>query len=374
VEVDAVRARVVFRDFWPSAYPESELDVTQPGAHPACADAAAHVDEGLRAIRALDPTLRACIHVREDEASLEARDVDAGVRSGPLAGWTLAVKDNMDLAGSVRTDGLAPGHPPPAQRDATAVRRLRDAGAVVLAKTNLEALSLGATTQNPAWGACRNPWDLTRVPGGSSGGSAVAVAAGMVDAAVGTDTGGSVRNPAALCGISALRPTPGWIPTDGVTPLSPDFDVVGPMARSAGALRAMLAVLAGRPAPHRLPAALRGLRVGVPDEFFYDDLHPEVAGGCETLLDLLAAAGAALRPVRLRGAQTCTEPCCRTTGSTRRSATAWPWGARPRPGGVPPRGTWRCGGGRRSWTGSRPWISSWSHRPRRRLPRSDRAI
>lgn len=241
----------------------------------------------LDAIHRLDDHLRACILVRED----------ATTEPGPLRGWTIAVKDNMDVAGTVRTNGLPPPHAPAAERDAEPVRRLRAAGAAIVAKTNLEELSFGATTQNAWWGRCRNPWDPSRLPGGSSGGSAVAVAAGMVDAALGTDTGGSVRNPAAFCGVSALRPSMGWIPTEGVTPLSPRFDAVGPMARRVHELRDLLAVLA-----RRRPRALRRLetlRVGVPEAFFYDDLHPAVAAGCQAAIDEL---GAAVRPVALRGA------------------------------------------------------------------------
>jgi aspartyl-tRNA(Asn)/glutamyl-tRNA(Gln) amidotransferase subunit A len=201
----------------------------------------------------------------------------------------------------VRTDGLAPPHPPPAERDSEAVRRLHAAGALVVAKANLEELSFGATTQNAWWGRCRNPWDPARLPGGSSGGSAVAVASGMVDAALGTDTGGSVRNPAAFCGISALRPSVGWIPTDGVTPLSPDYDVVGPMAHGASELRALLAVLGDRRPP--APRGLDGLRVGIPEEFFYDDLDPAVATGCGAVIDVLTEVGARIRRIELRDAR-----------------------------------------------------------------------
>jgi aspartyl-tRNA(Asn)/glutamyl-tRNA(Gln) amidotransferase subunit A len=253
----------------------------------------AQVRRSREVIRRLDPHLRACILVRHEAD---------GPGPGPLHGWTMAVKDNMDVAGTVRTDGLAPPHPPPAERDSEVVRRLHAAGAVVVAKANLEELSFGATTQNAWWGRCRNPWDVSRLPGGSSGGSAVAVACGMVDAALGTDTGGSVRNPAAFCGISGLRPSVGWIPMDGVTPLSPDYDVVGPMARAVSELRALLAVLADRRPPAR--RGLDGLRVGIPETFFYDDLDPAVTAGCDAIRAVLTAAGARLLPVGLRDAAT----------------------------------------------------------------------
>jgi aspartyl-tRNA(Asn)/glutamyl-tRNA(Gln) amidotransferase subunit A len=213
---------------------------------------------------------------------------------GPLSGWRIGVKDNIDVAGTVRTDGLGPPHPAPAETDSVAVARLRAAGAAIVAKTNLEQLSFGATTQNPAFGPCLNPWDHDRIPGGSSGGSAVAVAAGLVDAALGTDTGGSLRNPAAFCGVSALRPTHGLIPMDGITPLSPSLDVVGPMARSVAELSALMAALAGA-TPE--PTTLDGLRVGVPRTYFLDDLDADVARGFDALLELFADVSTVELPV-----------------------------------------------------------------------------
>jgi aspartyl-tRNA(Asn)/glutamyl-tRNA(Gln) amidotransferase subunit A len=260
------------------------------------------VQRSLTLIEAHDADLRACILVRGRAAQDEARALDQ-TPAGSLHGWTIGVKDNMDVAGTVRSDGLGPPHPGSARRDAAAVRRLRAAGAVVVAKTNLEELSLGATSRNRWWGACRNPWDRSRLAGGSSGGSAVAVAAGMVTAALGTDTGGSLRNPAAFCGISALRPTVGLVPMTGVTTLSPDFDVVGAMATSAGDLRALLEVLAARRAPAAPTTGLTAARVGIPEAFFFDDLHADVAAGCEAAARELAAGGADLVPLGLSGAQ-----------------------------------------------------------------------
>ena len=265
--------------------------------------ALARIEQSIARITARDHALRACVRVRaeaRDEAALIDQRSESA-RETPLAGWTVAVKDNTDVAGTVRSDGLGPPHPPPATVDATSVARLRRAGAVILAKANLEQLSFGATTQNDHWGACRNPWDLTRIPGGSSGGSAVAVAAGLVDVALGTDTGGSLRNPASFCGVSALRPTHGLVPVDGVTPLSPSMDVVGPIARTVAELRLVLGVLAGC-APDPEPAAdLTGLRVGVPSDYFFDALDGRVAAGLEELIALLRTHGAVLRPVMLSG-------------------------------------------------------------------------
>lgn len=266
----------------------------------------------LARIDARDGALRSCLLVRR-EALAEAASVDP---AAPLAGWTIAVKDNTDVAGTVTTDGLAPPHPAPAAADATAVRRLRAAGAVIVAKANLEQLSFGATTQNQAWGSCRNPWDRDRIPGGSSGGSAVAVAAGLVDAALGTDTGGSLRNPASFCGVSALRPTHGLVPVAGITPLSPSMDVAGPLARRVADLRALMAVLApGAGASAERPplagpadgagaaaaASLDGLVVGVPEAWFLDELEPGVARSFDALLELLHAHGARLQSLALPG-------------------------------------------------------------------------
>ncbi|MBO9523687.1 MAG: amidase [Nocardioidaceae bacterium] len=241
-------------------------------------------------VRALDAELRAFTQLLDDAPRQEAA-------TGPLATWPVAVKDNIDVAGTPRTDGLRGPHQV-AAADAEVVRRLRAAGARIVAKANLEELSFAATTQNPTYGACRNPWDTDRIPGGSSGGSAVAVAAGLVRLAIGTDTGGSLRNPAAFCGVTTIRPSHGLVPTLGVTPLSPSMDVVGPIARSAEDVLAALEVLAGWPVIPEAAADLSALRVGVPEEYFLDDLEPAVARGFEDMLDVLRDAGAAVRPVR----------------------------------------------------------------------------
>lgn len=232
--------------------------------------------------------LNALIRVLDDPGS--------GV-DGPLAGWTVAVKDNMDVAGTVRTDGLRGPHSAPASVDAEVVRRLRAAGARIVAKANLEEISFGATTQNDAWGACRNPWDPSRIPGGSSGGSAVAVAARQVRLGIGTDTGGSLRNPAAFCGVTTIRPSHGLVPTFGVTPLSPSMDVVGPIACTAADALAALDVMAGGALAAKAPLALADATFGVPEEYFFDDLEPAVRLGFGDLMDLVQEHGAKVVPV-----------------------------------------------------------------------------
>jgi aspartyl-tRNA(Asn)/glutamyl-tRNA(Gln) amidotransferase subunit A len=255
--------------------------------------AVSKTSRSLRRIAALDGELRSCILVRE-AALGEAAAIDTG--SGALGGMSIAVKDNMDVAGTVRTDGLGPPHPDPAPEDCAAVRRIRRAGGVIVAKTNLEQVSFGATTQNPTWGSCRNPWDTSRIPGGSSGETAVAVAAGFADVGLGTDTGGSLRNPASFCGVSSLRPTHGLVPVEGVTPLSPSLDVVGPVAYAVADLRRVLAVLAGG-LDASADRPLAAITVGVPEAYFLDDLEPDVAAAFDELLGLFRREGTRVEPL-----------------------------------------------------------------------------
>lgn len=211
---------------------------------------------------------------------------------GPLHGVPLALKDNLDTAG-LQTTGGTPGlrgHRP--ARNAAVVQALLDAGAIVFGKTNLHELAYGITTNNAAFGPSRNPWDRSRIPGGSSGGTAVAVAARLVPAGIGTDTGGSVRVPAALCGIVGLRPTTGSWSIAGVVPISHTRDTPGPMTRTVADAALLHAVVTGRPAP--AAAELRGLRLGVPRGHFWADLEADTARACEAALARLAAAGAVL--------------------------------------------------------------------------------
>jgi aspartyl-tRNA(Asn)/glutamyl-tRNA(Gln) amidotransferase subunit A len=246
----------------------------------------------LDRIDSLNPLLRAVIRTIEPSG--------AG-RGTALRGAAFAVKDNIDVAGIPTTNGRPAAFASHPRGDSAVVARLRAAGAVPVAKTNLAEACLGATTENRHWGDCANPWDPTRVPGGSSGGSAVAVATGMCDFALGTDTGGSVRNPAAFCGITGFRPTPGRVPMGGVAPLSRRYDAVGPMARTVVDVARVQAVLEDRPAEldHGTP------RVGVPTDFFYGDLHPDVAAAMDTAHRTLRDLGANLRPANLRdGAET----------------------------------------------------------------------
>jgi 2-dehydropantoate 2-reductase len=177
---------------------------------------------------------------------------------GPLHGIPVAIKDNIDVQGVVTTNASTVGVPPPAERDAPVVTRLREAGADLLCKANL--LEYAAGSVNPAYGMTYNPNDLSRTSGGSSSGSAALVAAGVCDFALGTDTGGSIRIPAAYCGIVGLKPTFGLVPVEGVFPLSPTLDHVGPITRTSAQAAALLAVLSGRPCEL---VSVAGLRIGV---------------------------------------------------------------------------------------------------------------
>ncbi|MCL8027355.1 amidase [Nocardioides bruguierae] len=258
-----------------------------------------------------DPVLHAFVHLDVERARAQARDVDdavaRGVDPGPLAGVVFAVKDNVDVAGEVTACGSLAHTGRPAARDAAAVARLRAAGAVLLGRTTMDELAMGASTVTAATGPAHNPWDPQRSPGGSSGGSAVAVAAGLVSFALGTDTGGSVREPAAQCGIVGLAPTPGLVSAAGVVPYARGFDRVGPLTRDAATATLVLAVLAGHgDDEHRADVEQRlglgspvldGLRLGVVREL--GEL-PNSAGVRERVAALLARAeeaGAELVPV-----------------------------------------------------------------------------
>ncbi len=240
--------------------------------------------------RVLDETLGSVV-TWIDPASGAAPD-------GPLAGMRIGVKDNIDVAGVPTTctsrffaDRIASAH-------ADVVGRLLAAGAQITAKLNMAEFAVGVTSQNSAAGPVRNPWDPTRVPGGSSGGSGVAVAAGLVDASLGTDTGGSVRLPAAACGITGLRPTWGSISNAGVFPVSDAFDTVGPMARSVTEVARLFDVLRVAPAPS--PAPTR--RIGLPSVFITDDVDAAISDAVRAAARQLGELGYETIPVTVPGA------------------------------------------------------------------------
>lgn len=232
------------------------------------------VTDSLTRIAVMEPQVHALLHVDSTAAVRTARYRDrtrlSGRPPGPLAGVPVVVKDNIAVRGMPMTCGsrALDGHHP--ARDAVLVRRLRSAGAIVLGKSNLDEFAMGASTQTSAFGPTRNPRDLTRTPGGSSGGSTAAVAAGEVPLAVGTDTGGSVREPAAQCGVVGVKPSWGSVPTSGVVPFAPSLDQPGPVAATVLDTALLHQVMAGPSADFVAAAAdgsrrvdLRGQRVGV---------------------------------------------------------------------------------------------------------------
>ena len=251
-----------------------------------------------------------------ERALAQAERVDADVRAGnpvgPLAGVPIAIKDVLTMAGAPTTAGsrILAGYRPP--YDATVVTRLEAAGAVLLGKLNCDEFAMGSSNENSAYGPVRNPRALDRVPGGSSGGSAATVAAGFCVASLGTDTGGSIRQPAAFCGVVGVLPTYGRVSRYGLIAFASSLDRVGPLARSVEDAATVLEVLAGpdsmdataagRPVPSytsELEKPVAGLRIGVPEEYFGEGLDPEIRAAVERSLDALRAAGCSVHPVSL---------------------------------------------------------------------------
>jgi aspartyl-tRNA(Asn)/glutamyl-tRNA(Gln) amidotransferase subunit A len=249
-------------------------------------------------------SLNAYITVLVDEALEQARicdeEIAGGRYRGPLHGVPISLKDLIDVRGTPTTAAsrVRDGHV--AQRDAVVTGRLRDAGAVFLGKTNLHEFALGTTNEDSGYGPVQHPLDATRSPGGSSGGSAASVLAGMAYASVGTDTGGSVRIPSAACGLVGLKPTIGEIPIEGVVPLSRTLDHVGPICLSVADTALMYGVLRGSPVPASpVPRAAGQLRLGVPRPYFFDRLDPQVAARFEEACERLRSAGALLEDVEI---------------------------------------------------------------------------
>jgi aspartyl-tRNA(Asn)/glutamyl-tRNA(Gln) amidotransferase subunit A len=270
----------------------------------------------LAQIEELNPTLNAFITVTADlaleQASRAETEISRGHWRGPLHGIPLALKDLIDTAGIRTTAASALFADRVPAEDAEVVRRLKDAGAVLLGKQNLHEFAYGGSSMVSNYGEVHNPWDPAHIAGGSSGGSAAAVAAGLCYGAIGTDTAGSVREPAALCGIVGLKPTYGRVSTRGVIPLSPSLDHVGPITRTVLDAALMLQAISGfdtkDPRSADMPvadyvAAFRGgsqrMRIGVPRKFFYDELDPEIASAVEEALVVLRALTGNLSEIEL---------------------------------------------------------------------------
>ncbi len=303
--------------------------MTPSDTHSARALRAAYLDKNLRPSEVVgdaldrmaryDRDLHAFLHVDADRARAEAAAWDerytrAGSRDGlpALAGVPVAVKDNMCTRGMPTTCGsrMLEGWQPP--YDATVVTRLREAGAIIIGKTNLDEFAMGSSTEHSAFGPTRNPWDQSRVPGGSSGGSAAAVAAGFVPLALGSDTGGSIRLPAGFCGIVGLKPTYGRVSRYGLVAFASSLDQIGPLATDVADCALMLHAIAGKdqrdstsadvPVPDYIAAlaeGARGIRLGVPDEAFGPGVEPAVAEGLRQALDVFAAQGLSVERISL---------------------------------------------------------------------------
>ena len=242
---------------------------------------------------------RACLTVYSHAAQAAADAADAraraGITLGSLDGAIVSIKDLFDVAGEpTRAGSKVLVDAPPASIDAPVVRRLRAAGAVIVAKTNMVEFAFSGIGTNPHYGTPGNPADRTRVPGGSSSGAAVAVADGMCEIGIGTDTGGSTRIPAALCGVVGYKPTKSRVPTDGAFPLSYTLDSVGPLARSVAACAAADAVMAGDDPWTLEPAPLQGLRLGIPQGLPLRELDQTVAAQFSDATKQLGARGARL--------------------------------------------------------------------------------
>ena len=243
---------------------------------------------------------RACLTVYRERARIEAQAADArakaGISLGPLDGAIVSIKDLFDVAGEVTRAGspVLAAEGKPAERDAPVVRRLRQAGAVIVAKTNMTEFAFSGIGANPHYGTPGNPADRKRAPGGSSSGGAVAVADGMCEITIGTDTGGSCRTPAAFCGIVGYKPSKQRIPTEGAFPLSHTLDSIGPLARTVADCAAADAVLAGETRGALQPMPLAGLRIGIPQGMPLERLDEPVARSFERGLEMLRKAGARL--------------------------------------------------------------------------------
>lgn len=282
-----------------------EGSVTSVAATEAILQRIVDLDNGLRAYLTVSDTLALEMAQEADERRARGED-------GPLLGVPIAVKDIICTRGVETTAGsrILEGFIPP--YDATVVERLRDAGAVILGKTNTDEFAMGSSTENSGYVNTRNPWDLSRVPGGSSGGSAAAVAARLAYGALGTDTGGSVRQPASFCGVVGLRPTYGRVSRRGVVAFASSLDQVGPFGRTVRDCAALLQVLAGHdardstsldePTPDyeaALTGDIGGMRVGIPREYFADGLDEEVETMVRQAIRQLEALGAQIVEISL---------------------------------------------------------------------------
>jgi aspartyl-tRNA(Asn)/glutamyl-tRNA(Gln) amidotransferase subunit A len=273
-------------------------------------------EDYLARIGALDGKVGAYLTVVRDQALAAARESElrwrAGSPRGPLDGAPIALKDVMCTAGVRTTCGskMLERFVPP--YDATTVEKLREAGAVILGKTNMDEFAMGSSTEHSAFHPTRNPWDLARVPGGSSGGSAAAVAGGLAAGSYGSDTGGSIRQPAAFCGVVGMKPTYGRVSRYGLIALASSLDQIGPFAQDVRDTALLLGAVAGydqrdstsiqAPVPDyaaELSKGVAGLTLGLPDEYFIDGMDPDVERAVRQAIEVLKGLGARIERVSL---------------------------------------------------------------------------
>jgi len=266
----------------------------------------------LDKIKSEDKKIHAFLTISEDTALLQAKTIDERIKNNEkldlLAGIPIAIKDNLLVKGIRCTAGSKILEDYIAPYDATAVKKLKETGAVIIGKTNLDEFAMGASTENSAFGLTLNPRDLTRVPGGSSGGSAAAVASQMVPAALGSDTGGSIRQPASFCGVVGLKPTYGAVSRYGLIAMASSLDHVGPLAKTVSDCRLVFDAIKGKDeldatnvAVDSLPTTfqVKKLRIGIPREYFIGGIDPEVKKTVEEAISKYQAAGATIEEVSL---------------------------------------------------------------------------
>lgn len=271
-----------------------------------------NIEKTLDNAEKLNETLNSFLSIERDYALNQAEQLDQSSAELPLKGFAIAVKDNICTKDIQTTCGSHILHNYKAQYDATAVKKLNEAGAVIVGKTNMDEFAMGSSNESSAFGICRNPWDTERVPGGSSGGSAVAVASGVVRASLGSETGGSVRQPASLCGIVGLKPTYGRISRFGLVAFASSLDNIGIFGQTSEDIAKVLEVIAGRDANDSTSADvvvpnylgelnndISGKKIGVPRALFGEGLDEEVRNSVENVIENYRSLGAEIVDVEL---------------------------------------------------------------------------
>jgi aspartyl-tRNA(Asn)/glutamyl-tRNA(Gln) amidotransferase subunit A len=304
-------------------FPTTDIETLRAGLAQGETTARAAVESSLDAAEQLNEPLNAFLQIDRAGALRRAEEIDAargtaGESNGALAGIPIAIKDNICVRGLQTSCGSRILGPYQAPYDATAIQRLNDAGAVIIGKTNCDEFAMGSSNENSAFGPVRNPWDTERVPGGSSGGSAAAVASRIVPVALGSETGGSVRQPASLCGVVGLKPTYGRISRYGLVAFGSSLDQIGIFGSNARDVGAVLNVVAGRDAHDATTAdvevpdyaaeiarGVQGTRIGVPRELFGEGLDAEVRAAVESTIEAYRELGAEIVEIELPHAKYC---------------------------------------------------------------------